>query len=214
MEKELRNFAATELRAADADGATTIEGYAVLWGSLSEEMGGGMFEQFQRGAFAESLKRDDIRVVWQHDNRHVFGRVKAGTAKVWEDDKGLAFRATAPAAQWARDAVESIRRGDVTQNSFSFRIEDRNKDQDFVTRDGKTIRTVKRASLFEVGPQTQPAYADTTVAVRSLEEARKAGVVEGEAPPEPPKAPEPDVPNYALEQERILLAEVEQDGGL
>ena len=41
-------------------------------------------------------------------------------------------------------------------------------------RDGMVWRTVLKGSLNEVGPQTSPAYTDTTVAMRSMEEALKA----------------------------------------
>ena len=160
------------------DGTVTADkevvGTALRYNSWSRDLGG-FRERFAPGAFAESLAQDDTRVVWQHDNKYVFGRVQAKTATIYEDADGLHYRATPPDAQWAKDATESIRRGDVTQNSFSFSIpEPRDKNQHWEKRDGMVWRTVLKGSLNEVGPQTNPAYTDTTVAMRSMEEALKA----------------------------------------
>jgi len=144
----------------------TLEGIVVRFGVLSADLGG-FRERFEAGAFDHSLRYDDIKVQWQHSSQHVLGRVRAGTAKVWADAEALRYRVTPPAAQWARDAVESIRRGDVDQNSFAFLVE-RPEDQRWETLpDGTSVRTVLRARLREVGPQTDPAYTDTTVAARS-----------------------------------------------
>ncbi|HET7233252.1 MAG TPA: HK97 family phage prohead protease [Longimicrobium sp.] len=169
---ETRTFGGGEVRAADEEGREMLHGTAVRFGSISRELrtpsGAVFLEEIAEGAFAASLASDDVRVQWQHDPRYVFGRVSAGTARVWEEPgDGLRYTASPPDAQWARDAMASIRRGDVTQNSFSFRVlpgGDR-----FERREGKLYRVVTRAQLFEVGPQTQPAYPDTTVAVRAAE---------------------------------------------
>ena len=158
-----------EVRAAGDEEEGKLAGIALKFGSPSVEMGGWR-EEFMPDAFDESLESDDIRVIWQHDNRHVFGRVKAGTARVWADDKALRYEATPPDAGWARDAMESIRRGDVTQNSFGFQA----LDEEVISRDGETVRVVTRARLVEVGPQTNPAYPDTEVVVRSLPSATLA----------------------------------------
>lgn len=170
--QETRALPVAEVRVSqDAEGRPVLEGYAVLWDSWSEDLGG-FRERFVRGAFSDSLEEDDIRVIWQHNPEYVFGRNKAGTAELAEDDKGLRYRVVVPDAQWARDALESIRRGDVTQNSFMFSVPQGGDAWEI--KDGMSYRTVKMARLFEVGPQTFPAYPDTSVAVRSLREWQEA----------------------------------------
>jgi hypothetical protein len=171
------------------DGSVTaaaehLEGLAVRFGSASLELrspGGATFrEQFEEGAFAESLAVDDVRVQWQHDASCVFGRVSAGTARVWEEEgEGLRYTADPPDAQWARDAMASVRRGDVTQNSFTFRVQPGG--ERWERREGVLHRVISKAKLFEVGPQTTPAYPDTSVAVRSME----AFLAATDAAPEP-----------------------------
>jgi HK97 family phage prohead protease len=161
---ERRAIADAEARAKSDDGK--VAGTGVFFNSWSADLGG-MRERFLPGAFDQSIREDDIRVQWQHSSQHVLGRVRAGTARVWADERGLHYEADPPDAQWARDAVESIRRGDVDQNSFAFFLE-RDDDQEWEERDGLFWRTIRRARLREVGPQTDPAYPDTTVAMRSI----------------------------------------------
>lgn len=162
---ESRNLAAAmgaEVRAVADGGEEVLEGTGLRYGSLSRDMGGWQ-EVFEDGAFAESIAQDDLRVIWQHDPKCVFGRVRAGTARIWEEG-GIQYRATPPEAQWARDAMASIRRGDVDQNSFRFIA----RKQRWERRDGIDTRVILEATLIEVGPQTNPAYEDTSVAVTGL----------------------------------------------
>lgn len=177
--------AGRERRAAVAETRSEgerLEGVALRFGARSVEIPGfrePFYEEFEAGAFDASLSEDDIRVLWQHDPSCVLGRVKAGTARVWADTEALRYTATPPDAQWAHDAMESIRRGDVDQNSFAFRVEAGG--ERWERRDGKVYRTVSAARLFEVGPQTMPAYEDTSVVVVPDEtRARFAGFLAAE----------------------------------
>ena len=64
---------------------------------------------------------------------------------------------------------ENIQSGLVTQQSFAFTVEEDEWNEDF------TKRTVNKVGqIFDVSPVTYPAYADTTVALRSMEEKKKA----------------------------------------
>lgn len=160
---ELRSVDGVEVRAVD--GATpTLEGTALWYQTLSVDLGG-FREEFLPGSFNESLATGAAVVLWQHDSRCVLGRVDAGTAKVWEDERGLHYTATPPDATWARDAVESIRRGDVRANSFGFRVV--KGGEKWERRSGELVRTISKAELIEVGPNTFPANPTTSVAVRN-----------------------------------------------
>jgi len=160
---ERRSNPNCELRAVDAD-VPTIAGYAAVFDSLSEPLGG-YREMIARGAFAKTLSETpDIRALWNHDTNIVLGRVSAGTLRVWEDDKGLAIEITPPDTQWGRDIYQSIKRGDVNQMSFAFQpIIDswRKVDGDL------DIRTLIEVKLREVSPVTFPAYTDTTIEARA-----------------------------------------------
>jgi len=173
-EIERRNFPVEELRSiTDEDGLRHITGYAAVFNSLSEEMYGWK-EKIAPGAFAETIGADDIRALKNHNSDYVLGRNKSGTLILSEDQRGLKIDIIPPEAQWAIDLMVSIDRKDVDQMSFGFRTIDQMWEGEYPDE----IRTLMKVQLFDVSPVTFPAYPDTEVGLRSLEEHRK--VVEEE----------------------------------
>ena len=166
---ERRNFPVEELRAVESDdGLRHIVGYAAVFNSLSEDLGY-FREKIDPGAFTETIVNDDIRVLKNHNPDYVLGRNRSGTLKLFEDQRGLKIDVVPPDAQWARDYMMSIDRGDINQMSFGFEtLADR-----WETVDGGEVRTLMKVRLFDVSPVTFPAYPDTEVGLRSLEEYRK-----------------------------------------
>jgi HK97 family phage prohead protease len=142
--------------------APKIVGHAALFNSLSQDLGG-FREQIAPGAFADSIKSDDIRALWNHDPNYVLGRNKSGTLILKEDKQGLAIECTPPDATWAEDLLVSMRRGDVDQMSFGFQTIEDHWDE----TEGGYVRTLLKVKLFDVSPVTYPAYTETSVAVRS-----------------------------------------------
>lgn len=156
---ECRNLT-TEVRANGDGEAETLEGLAVPFGSLSRDLGG-FRETFVAGP--SNIDDPDLVVLWQHDAAFVFGRVSAGTARFSEDDDGVRYEADPPDVEWARGAMEAVRRGDVSRSSFVFRV--REGGDRFERRDGELVRVVEDWDLFEASPVTFAAYEDTSVAV-------------------------------------------------
>lgn len=173
---ERRNFPVTELRAiTDEKGLRRIVGYAAVFNSLSEDLGG-FREKIDPGAFKKTIGTDDVRALWNHNDDYVLGRNKSGTLSLLEDAHGLKIDILPPDVQWARDLMVSIERGDVDKMSFGFRtISDR-----WEMKDSDEIRTLEEVKLYDVSPVTFPAYPDTTVALRSLEEHKNASLTGGE----------------------------------
>jgi HK97 family phage prohead protease len=146
----------------------TIGGYAAVFNS--ETMIGDFFrEMIAPGAFAETIK-GDVRALFDHDSGVVLGRTKAGTLRLSEDDKGLNVEIDLPDTQAARDLVASMERGDIDGMSFGFRV----LRQEWDESSDVALRIIREVELFEVSVVTFPAYDDTEVALRSLDEARKA----------------------------------------
>lgn len=165
---ERRAFTVDELRVQrGSDGAPSkIIGHAAVFNQLSEDLGG-FREQIAPGAFAEAVKSDDVRALWNHNPDHILGRNLAKTLILSEDSRGLAIEIIPPDTQMARDLMVSMERGDVTQMSFGFSV--RANGQNWGKDDaGNAIRTLTRVRLFDVSPVTYPAYPQTDVAVRSL----------------------------------------------
>jgi len=151
-----------EVRAAG--GFTTITGYASVFNSLSQNLGG-FVEQVSPGAFKKTILEADVRALFNHDPNYVLGRNKAGTLRMMEDAKGLAYEVDLPDTQQARDLAESMRRGDITQSSFGFRVI---RDSWGVTADDYPLRTLEEVALYDVSPVTYPAYTEASSALRSL----------------------------------------------
>jgi len=138
-------------------------GYVAKFNSLSRDLGG-FVERIAPGTFAETIQKDDIRSLWNHEAKYVLGRTKAGTLMLEEDDKGLKMDNVAPDTQWARDLAVSVERGDVTEMSFGFRTL-----QDSWNEEGKTpVRTLEKVELKDVSIVTFPAYKTTKVQTREL----------------------------------------------
>ena len=135
-----------------------------MFNAWSEDLGG-FREQIAPGAFRESIKRDDVRALFNHSADFVLGRNLSGTLRLKEDKNGLAVEIDPPDTGFARDLLVSMARGDVNQMSFGFVTE---KDEwDYA--DQKNIkRTLKQVRLFDVSVVTYPAYPQTDAAVRAL----------------------------------------------
>lgn len=164
-ELERRILAVEGLRAERReDGTAIITGHAAVFGQLSEDLGG-FREQIAAGAFTESLQKDDIRAVWNHNDDIVLGRNRSKTLELAEDARGLAIRIFPPDTQTVRDLVLApIERGDVSQMSFAFSV--RPGGQDWAKNDdGQVIRTLKNLRTYEVSPVTFPAYPQTDVVI-------------------------------------------------
>jgi uncharacterized protein len=170
---ERRNFPVTELRASTDDkGLRHIIGYAAVFNSLSEDLGG-FREKIAPGCFARACKEGDVRALRNHNSDYVIARTKSGTLMLSEDAHGLKMDAMPPDAQWVKDMMASIDRGDVDQMSFGFRT----LSDEWNLIDGESIRTLLDVELFDVSPVTYPAYPDTEVGLRSLEEYKKSAAV-------------------------------------
>ena len=155
---ERRFYADVELRVDDEEGGIT--GYAAVFNKYSEDLG--FFkEKIQEGAFSKTIVENDIRALINHDPSLIIGRTKNKTLKLWEDDTGLGFDVKLPDTTYANDLRESIRRKDITQNSFGFQTV-----QDQWSTDGKR-RTLLEVKLFDISPVTFPAYKQTSVKLRS-----------------------------------------------
>lgn len=162
-----RVFRFTELRVVDQGGKKVMQGYSAVYDAWSETLGGWFREIIRPGAFANALTRSDPRCLFNHDANLILGRMKPGTLRVTEDSRGLRMECDLPKTTVAADVEESIRRGDIDGQSFSFTTK---KDRwTFYNDPSKPAdrELLEIDELFDVGPVVYPAYPDTTVGLRS-----------------------------------------------
>lgn len=168
---ELRQLAEGETR--------KIAGSAALFNSRSEKLGW-FYERIEPGAFDDVLQ-DDVRALFNHDPNLILGRTKSGTLRIAANEFGLVYEIDPPDTQVGRDLLTSIERGDVSQSSFAFQVA---KDRWEMDGDDE-VRVIEKINrLYDVSPVTYPAYPDTSVAKRSLEEWKEAHKPEPEEQPD------------------------------
>lgn len=172
--RERRTAAAKiETRAADG-GGWRFEGHAAVFDSLSEDLGMGLLGSFRetikRGFFKESIKRDDIRMLHNHDSNLVLARNTAGTLDLGEEPRGLkSIVPEMPDTSYARDLRISLDRRDISQMSFGFRMGDGSEEEWHEDKDGNVTRTLwKVGETFDVSTVTFPAYTQTDAMARSI----------------------------------------------
>ena len=140
-----------------------------VYDQLSEDLGG-FKEKIKRGAFTNSIKRNDIKLLFNHDANYVLGRNKSGTLKLEEDEYGLKIEAIPPNTSFAKDLINLLERGDIDQMSFGFMV---NKEEWDTTDKELPIRTLLDVELFDTSIVVYPAYKQTSVDVRSTKEVLK-----------------------------------------
>jgi len=151
---------------AEGDEPSRLTGHAAVFNEEAN-IGGWFIERIAPGAFAKSISRgDDVRALWNHDPSAVLGRTRNGTLTLREDERGLHVEIYPPDTQLGRDVVTLVKRGDVSQMSFGFRV----VAEKWEDRDGTEVRTILEADLFDVSPVTFPAYEGTSISARSSRE--------------------------------------------
>jgi HK97 family phage prohead protease/HK97 family phage major capsid protein len=196
FEKEIRaaygdNVELRVMEVRAAEGERRIEGYAATFNDVTDL--GYFREQIAVGAFDGHLA-DDVRLLINHTGVPL-ARTTNGTLRLSVDETGLRYEAQLADTTEGRDLYTLIKRGDISQSSFAFSIEEESWDNK------ANLRTVNKVGrLYDVSPVTYPAYATTTVA------ARNAAAAAQEPAPEPAPAPAP-APEPEKQEVRKLAPE-------
>lgn len=155
-----------EIRLGDNATSTSesrhIEGYAIVFNSLSNNLGG-FREIIEQGAITDELiKNSDILCLMNHDiKKGVLARSYQGrgSLKLDIDEHGLHYSFEAPKTALGDEVLEGIRRGDISKCSFAFVCGEDNWTKD---ENGEYIRHVKKIkNLYDVSLVYHPAYEET-----------------------------------------------------
>lgn len=150
----------------------TVEGYAVVFNSQSEDLG--FYETINPSAITEDvLKRSDVFCLFNHDQDKVLARSKYGTGslQLQLDERGLKYTFQAPNTDLGNELLEYLKRGDIESSSFAFVVSTDEGSEVWETRaDGRQYREIlKIDELFDVSPVFNPAYSSTSVSQRALD---------------------------------------------
>jgi HK97 family phage prohead protease len=159
----------TEIRAMDStDGQLRVGGYAAQFNK--EATGLSFREMIAPGAFKRTLQSGEpVYLLVNHDTNGIpLASTSGGTLNLFEDEIGLRMEADLdPANPKAQELFSAISRGDIAKMSFAFTVA-----PDGSTRE-EGLRTLSDVNLFEVSAVTWPAYNDTALGLRTLEDAEQ-----------------------------------------
>lgn len=162
MEKEIRLLGGSELRAGGD--SRKIEGRSIVFNSLSQDFGGWKEKISPDAISDEIINASDILFLLNHsDSRGILGRKRKGSGSLSTEirEDGVYFSFDAPQTSLGDELLEYLRRGDITQCSFAFTVDDDDwKEQE----DGTYIRTIKKFhKIYDMSAVYTPAYTDTEV---------------------------------------------------
>jgi HK97 family phage prohead protease len=171
MTFETRTVAAEfEMRDDTTTGAPVIEGYAATFGQPYDM--GPFWEQIDKRAFNRTLgAKPDVRLLIDHEGQPL-ARTKSGTLELSSDDRGLHMRAVLDQSDPdVQRLLPKMRRGDLDEMSFAFRVAPNGDDWDYQHEQG-TMRTLRELSLAggDVSVVTYPANPNTSVSLRHKDE--------------------------------------------
>ena len=194
---EIRSFN-IELR--DEPESRHIEGYGSVFNERSLDLGG-FVEMIAPGAFDGVIERSDVKCYLDHNpEKGILARSRngKGSLSLVVDEKGLQYSFDAPHTNLGDEVVEGLKRGDYSQSSFAFTVDDEIWTKE---EDGSYLRTItKIGGLYDVSIVANPAYEGTSVALRSLDAFKAQEEIPAEVKEEEPKTEEPKVEETPVEE--------------
>lgn len=161
--RELAEQGKLELRAAEGDTPARLTGYAAVYNTISENLGG-FRERLLPGVFKTALAGADIRCLVNHDDTKLLGRTPT-TLRLFDDPLGLRFEVDVAPTTYGNDLLASVQRGDCRSCSFGFVVPPGG--ERFKSEGKEIIRELTDVKLYEISiVLSLPAYPGTSVAVR------------------------------------------------
>lgn len=172
----------------DQNDGRTLEGYAAVWNSPTEinSWEGRFVEQIAPGAFRKTLNERKPVMQYNHGHDARVGTVPIGVyTEITEDEKGLHVVGRLFDNAVVEPVRQAIEAGAVSGMSFAFEV----VRDEWTDNTGKPVRedelyrllyepgnrgplqrNIREVKLREAGPVLNPAYASTSVGVRSADD--------------------------------------------
>lgn len=164
--REVRSFTAAQpfnVRTL-ANGQKQVSGYAIVFNSPSEDLGGFTEVCSPKMLTRTLLENPDVLMLRDHKQELLLGRTSAGTLSLRTDSKGLAFTVTLPQTTIGEDTYENVKLRNLTGCSFGFAVVN---DAWAADANGNVVRTLLDITLLETSLTSFPAYQETSVTARS-----------------------------------------------
>lgn len=174
MQKQYRALAIPPTITETDGGPKRLTGYALKFNTVSNDMG--FLERLLPGAVTIN---PDTYCTFNHEECQLLGRLGAGLTLTL-DDVGLLVDCQLPNTTVANDVWELVNKNIVRGMSFGF-IPSRVTQ---TTEGDTTILDVQEFEVFEVSCVVNPAYPDTSLMARSMQEL-SAPVIPVEPEPQP-----------------------------
>ena len=127
----------------------------------------GWEERIAPGALTGSLSDKDIYATFNHDADNLLGRVSNETLRMTDSAKALEYELDPNLdTEIGRQVLAFVKRQDVRGSSFAFRVDKYEMEKKQKKSDMDRV-TITKATLFELGPVTNPAYKQTSAQLRS-----------------------------------------------
>jgi HK97 family phage prohead protease len=167
----MRSMPFEVVRADDDGDGLTLEGYAAVFNSPTriDSWEGKFDETIAPGAFKKALRERTPVLMFNHGQHPLIGDMPLGAIKsAREDSQGLHVVARLSDNWLIQPVRDAIREGAVSGMSFRFSVVKDDWAQP-TRKGGVPQRTLREVKVPELGPVVFPAYADTSVGVRSQE---------------------------------------------
>ncbi len=159
-----------ETRSDSTGGQLKIGGIGAPFRRRSQLLAGGsvghFYEQLDPNTFEESRSQGWPSVVCraEHHPSMLLGAIHSRTLALTITADGLDYEVLLPPSPLGQNTYASVARSDYPGSSFSFEA----LSDSFSFENGAALRTIHSVRLAEVGPVSNPAYKDSSVALRSL----------------------------------------------
>ena len=152
-----RRFASFEFRSSDG-APGVLSGVAIRYGDRAE-IGPGVFERFEPGAFGPDVAQSTVVCNRQHNRAAPLGRA-GGLLRLSDTPIELRAELRLPDTEAGRDTATLVREGVLRGFSIEFAAE-----RDRI--EGGNTRVVERATLSGLSVVDDPAYGESVVALRA-----------------------------------------------
>jgi HK97 family phage prohead protease len=153
-----------ECRGVNDDGLKRIGGLAAVFGRQSRLLPGGFHEIVSPQAFSKSENDGWLGVSAKFEHRDILGTTRGRTLRLEVTPAGLDYTVDVVPSAIGEHAHALAMRGDLA-SSFAFQTID---DGFELGGDGIPVRHLESVRLIDVSAVSDPAYLDSTCAMRSL----------------------------------------------